>query len=480
MASRLPRREFMRSAAAASGSAAAAQLLPGPLVLAQGAAGEKLRIACIGAGGRGGAHVGEAKRERIVALADVDDNTLAQAAKSLSAQFPDVKPFADYRKLFDAMHKEIDAVFVATPDHHHAPAAMRAIQLGKHVYVEKPMCHELFEVRALTEAARKHKVVTQLGCQGHSGEGYRRLVETIQSGAVGKVTETHTWCWCTWNFGYGGDEGRPPAKPAPKHLHWDEWIGPAPYRDYHDGLHPNTWRGFRDFGTGNLGDFGCHMLDGVFWALRLGHASSVEAIQQVGGSADRFPRYNAIRWDFPARPASTGAAGGDLPPVRVFWYDGGEKNNDPTLKHPNGKMKPWKSLRPAIVEELEKQHGIDLGYMATLYVGEKGILWTGVSGDGFRSVPESKLKEWPAAPKTLRRVAGSHQGEFLRACKGGEPANTNFDYAGLLNEMICLGHVAIRAGAGKKIEWNGPAMACNNRPEANAYVKREYRAGWMW
>jgi predicted dehydrogenase len=469
----MTRRDLLARSAVLSGAAAGAgaHLLPGPLVLAQGSPNGQLRVACIGVGGRGGAHVDEAfKSERIVALVDVDDNTLNATMKKVSAKNPDVKAFNDFRRMFDAMGKDVDAVFVATPDHTHAAAAMRAIRLGKHVYVEKPMCHNAAEVRALVEAAREKKVVTQLGCQGHSGEGYRRLVETIQSGVIGAVVETHTWCWCTWNFGYGGDENRPASKPAPKHLHWDEWIGPAPHRDFHDGLHPVAWRGWRDFGTGNLGDFGCHMLDGVFWSLGLGHASSVEALAQVGGSADRFPRYNTLRWEYPAA--------GDRKAVRVNWYDGGEKNADPELKHPNGKMKEWKSLRPAIVEELEKKHKMDLGYMATLYVGEKGILWTGVSGDAMRSVPESKLKEVPEAPKTLRRIAGTHQGEFLRACKGGEPANCNFDYAGPMNEALGLGQAAIRAGAGKKLAWDGPGFKFTNAPEANAFLNREYRKGW--
>jgi predicted dehydrogenase len=422
-------------------------------------------------GGRGGAHVNEALRlERVVALADVDDNNLGRAKKKVSGENPDVRTFTDFRRMFDAMGRAIDAVFVATPDHTHAVAAMAAVRLGKHVYVEKPMCHELYEVRTLTEAARAKKVTTQLGCQGHSGESYRRLVEYVRAGAIGAVQETHTWCWCTWNFGYGGDDNRPPSGPVPQHLHWDTWIGPAPYRDYHDGLHPNRWRGYRDFGTGNLGDFGNHLLDGVFWALDPGHATSVETLQQVGGSADRYPRYNALRWEFPAREGR--------PAFTAHWYDGGEKNDDPAVRHPDGKVKKWKSLRPAIVDALEKEHRTDLGYMGTLYVGEKGMLYTSCSGGEVRSVPASGMKEWPVPPKTLRRVRGSHQGEFLRACKGGEPANTNFDYAGPMNEMLCLGLAAIRAGAGKKLAWDGPGMRFTNDAAANAFLRREYRTGW--
>jgi predicted dehydrogenase len=471
MSSPLTRRDLLAKSTALSGAAVSATLLPGPGLLAQGSPNEKLNVACIGAGGRGGAHVNEAFTfERVVALADVDDHNLGRARKKVSSKNPGVRGFTDFRKLFDAMTKDIDAVFVATPDHTHAAAAMAAIRLGKHVYVEKPMCHELNEVRALTEAARAKKVATQVGCQGHSGESYRRLVEYIRAGVIGAVKETHTWCWCTWNFGYGGDDNRPPSKPVPKHLHWDEWIGPAPYRDFHDGLHPVAWRGWRDFGTGNLGDFGNHLLDGVFWALDPGHAASVEAIEQVGGSVDRYPRYNALRWAFPAR--------GDRPAFTAHWYDGGEKNDDPDLRHPDGKVKKWKSLRPAIVDALEKEHKTDLGYMGTLYIGEKGILYTSCSGGEVRSVPPSKMKEWPAPPKTLRRVQVSHQREFMRACKGGEPANTNFDYAGPMNEMLCLGLAAIRAGTGKKLAWDGPGMRFTNDAGANAFLRRDYRTGW--
>lgn len=471
MTAPLTRRDLLAKAAALSGASAGVTLLPVTRLLAQGSPNEKLGVALIGVANRGGEHLKEVlDTERIVALVDVDENHLGAAVKRVAEKHPGVKTFTDFRKMYDAMGGKIDAVFVATPDHVHAAAAMPAIQLGKHVYLEKPMCHTLFEVRALTEAARKAKVVTQLGCQGHSGEPYRRLVETIQSGVIGAVRETHTWCWCTWNFGYGGDDNRPPARPVPKHIHWDEWIGPAPHRDYHEGLHPNTWRGWRDFGTGNLGDFGNHVFDGVFWALRPGHAASVKLLHQVGGSADRYPRYNTLRWEFPEREG--------MPPLTVNWYDGGEKNTDPGLKHPDGKVKEWKSLRPAIVEELEKEHKMDLGTMATLYVGEKGYLYTSVSGGSFQSIPESKLKEWPEAPKTLRRVTGSHQAEFLRACRGGEPANTNFDYAGPMNEMLCLGLAGIRAGVGRTLEWDGPAMRFKNAPDADAFLRREYRKGW--
>ncbi len=469
MTETLSRREMLGRTAA----------LAGPLFLRPGSPNEKLGIACVGVGGRGGAHVQEAlKGGRITALVDVEDKRLAGAAKKVSGSSPGVRTFVDFRKMYDEAAKDFDAVFVAIPDHTHAAAVMRALRLGKHVYVEKPMCHNLREVRALTEAAREQKVATQLGNQGHSQEGYRRLCEYVWSGAIGAVRETHTWMWCTWNFGYGADTERPESRPVPAGLHWDEWIGPAPYRDYHDGLHPVAWRGWREFGTGNLGDFGCHMLDGVVWALNPGHASTVQSLEQVGGSGERFPRYNVIRWEFPARRAPAESKLGEMPPFQMYWYGGGEKNNNPSIGNAKGRMKEYSSRRPWLVDELEKQYGIDLGYMGTLYVGEKGILYTGASGSGFMSIPEAKMKEWAEPPKTLRRIQGSHQGEFLRACKGGEPANCNFDYAGPMNEIICLGHVAMRLGPGQKLEWDGPAMKFRNLPEAGIFLGRKYRQGW--
>lgn len=452
----------------------AAALAGAPFVLRRASPNETLALACIGVEGRGGAHVDEAlKGGRVVALADVDERNLARAAKKAAARDQKPKTYYDFRRMFDEMGREFDAVFVSTPDHVHAAAVMRAIRLGKHVYVEKPMAHNLAEVRALTVAAREKKVVTQLGNQGHSGEGYRRLVEYIRSGVIGAVRETHTWMWCTWNFGYGADTGRPESKPVPAHLHWDEWVGPAPYRDYHDGLHPVAWRGWRDFGTGNLGDFGCHMLDGAVWALEPGHARTVTVLEMTGGSEERFPRYEVIRWEFGAR--------GDLPPLAMYWYGGGEKNTNPDLKDLKGRMKPYASRRPWLAEELEQRYGVDLGYMGTLYVGDKGILYTGASGSNLMSLPPSAMKEWPDPPKTLRRVPGNergHQAEFLRACKGGEPANGHFDYSGPMNEILCLGHVALRMGPGKKLEWDGPAMKFPNAPEAEAFLRREYRKGW--
>ncbi|HOM18949.1 MAG TPA: Gfo/Idh/MocA family oxidoreductase, partial [Thermoguttaceae bacterium] len=262
MSERICRRRFIRtSTIAVAGAAAGLRAFPAPAFLADPAPNSKLRTAVIGCANQGMVSVAGAVSEQLVALVDVDDNHLAQTMKAIQQNWPEakvsaVRQFADYRKMFDQMHREIDVVFVAAPDHHHAPAAMRAIRLGKHVYVEKPLAHSIEEVRRLMEAARQAKVVTQMGNQGHSGEGLRRLCEYLQAGAIGNVLETYSWA----PTGRGGVGGRPPAKPVPPGLHWDEWIGPARYRDYHDELHPQQWRSWWEFGDGSVGDWGCHNL----------------------------------------------------------------------------------------------------------------------------------------------------------------------------------------------------------------------------
>ena len=272
------RRSFL-----AGSAAVAAGLLGVPSILSARAPSGKLRMAVIGCGNQGGGNPGLAAREQLVALVDVDQKYIDRALKGVAAKAKQPKVYYDYRKMFDELGKQLDAVLIATPDHHHAPAAIRAIERGLHVFVEKPMTYCLYEARRVTEAARKHKVATQMGNQGHSGEGYRLLCEYIWAGAIGNVTETHS----LMERSFGGSGGRPPSKPVPKGLHWDEWLGPAEYRDYHDGLHTFSWRNWCDFGTGTLGDMGCHVLDGVFWALKVGAAKkyTIECVSQRGGRA---------------------------------------------------------------------------------------------------------------------------------------------------------------------------------------------------
>jgi hypothetical protein len=306
-----------------------------------------------------------------------------------------------------------------------------------------------------------------MGNQGHSGEGIRRLCEYIGAGAIGDVVESYSWA----PTGRGGVGGRLPAQPVPAGLHWDEWIGPMPYRDYHAQLHPLMWRGWWDFGDGSVGDWGCHNLDGPFMALKLGSPSSVEALQQVGGSAERFPLLNVIRWNFPAR--------GDLPPVKVHWYDGYSADVDPNAPDKDEQKVEAAQNRPPLVLELEKKYGRALRNGGTIYVGTKGIMHTGNYAGSPRIIPEEKHKQFPVPAKTLPRVKGTHQTDFLRACKeGGPPPSSHFDYAGPLTEMVLLGCLAIKAGAGKTVTWDSANMKCPKMPELSKLIRREFRPGW--
>jgi len=402
---------------------------------------EKLNIGIIGCGGKGWSDREGVCGENIVALCDVDEIALQRAAK----KHPGAKLYRDYRRMLDEM-KELDAVTISTPDHHHAPAAMRAIRRGLHVYVQKPLTHNIWEARQLTEAARRHKVATQMGNQGTSGEEIRRVCEMIWAGAIGPVREVHVWTdRPIWPQG----KDRPPGEdPVPKHLDWDLWIGPAPMRPFKDKYpdvdrhvyHPFCWRGWWDFGTGALGDIGCHTINAPMWALKLGPPSSVEVVDTAEVKKESFPLWSIIRWDFPAR--------GELPPVKLFWYDG-------------GKLPP----KPP---EMEDRKLADNGI---IYIGEKGKIYAG------RLLPESRMKEFTPPPPTIPRVpGGNHYEDWIIACKGGRPACSNFDFAGPLTETVLLGNIALRLG--RKIYWDSRRLRAIGCPEADAHIRRAYRKGW--
>jgi len=453
MRNQTTRREFIQSTIAA-GAAAGALHFAAPSILADaGQVNKKLRAAVVGAGGMGGYALDCSLGENLVAIVDIDDHTIADALRKFHERNPDKtepKVYHDYRKMLDECHKDLDVVLVSTPDHHHAPAAIRSIERGIPAFSQKPLAHNIAECRALAEAARKYKVPTQMGNQGHCGEGYRRLVECIWAGAIGAVRETHT----VFNRDFGGTGGIPPGKPTPAHVHWDEWIGPAPYRQYHDGLHSFSWRSWRKFGTGTLGDLACHCMDGLFWALKLHEvkAYTIECLSQRGGSEEMFTQSNVIKFEFPAR--------GDQPPVKIFTYDN-------------------KGQKSQVVKDFEEMARMQVDE-GTIYVGEKGFMVTDAYGGGLRILPESRAKEFKLPPRTLARAHGGGPIEdlFWAIRNNGTPCSNFADYSGPFTEMILTGQLAMFAGAGNKVEWDVAGMKCTNNDAVNQFVHRSYRSGW--
>ena len=331
MSSVLNRRSFLCRASLATAAASAAAAVPVSHIVQAANRGDKLRCAVIGCGGRGMTHVATAAGQNLVAIVDADEKRHAAVRKRIDGKRPrrrQIETFTDYRRMFDKLHKQIDAVFIATPNHHHAPPSMIAMQLGKGVYCEKPLCHDIAEAR---QAGAKRPASTRWprrwATRGTASEGYRRLCEYVWAGAIGPITETHSWC----DRSNGGVGPRPPTEPVPAGLHWDEWIGPAPYRDFHKDLHPHEWHGWYDFGNGSLGNMGCHVLDGVYWSLKLEHPQSVEA--EVGLRRERraLPVGTRIRWDFPPR--------GDMPAVKAYWYDGRQSGERATEGKPKNKRR---------------------------------------------------------------------------------------------------------------------------------------------
>lgn len=437
------RRSFIRKAAASIG---AFTIVPRYVLGGAGntAPSEKLNIAAVGVGGMGRNNIKNCERENIVALCDVDWDYAAAQFEN----YPKAKRYKDYRVMLEK-EKGIDAVIVATPDHTHAGPAMMAIQLGKHVYVQKPMTYSVEEARKLTEAAREAGVATQMGNQGHSGEGVRLVREWIQAGAIGGVREVHIWTnrpFGRWSWPQGVE--RPQERPAaPAKMDWDLWLGPAPVRPYHPCYHPSKWRGWLDFGTGALGDMGCHIFDTPFWALDLGAPESVEAASTPVNS-ETYPVASMVTYKFAAR--------GQMPAVTMTWYDGG--------------------LKPPRPEELEPGRRMGTEDGGVLFVGEKGTLVAGTTGGSPRLIPETKMQAYERPAKTIPRIEGTHEQNWIDACKGGPAACSNFDYAGPMTEMVLLGCVAIRAG--EKLYWDAENMKVTNVPDANEFVHRVYRSGW--
>ncbi len=439
------RREFVGAAGAA---VAAFSIVPRHAVAGSNATppSEKLNIAGIGVGGMGGGDLSAVSgQNNVVALADVDWGYAGKTAE----RYPNAKKFADFRKMFDELEKNIDAVIVATPDHCHAVAAMAAIKRGKHVYCEKPLAHSVYEVRELMKAAQEHKVVTQLGNQGHSSDTIRMFCEWVWDGAIGKVHTIHAGCAAV----NSGVDRLPQLKeqPAvPATLDWDLWLGPSQQRAYHPAYHPYQWRGWVPFGNGTVGDWTCHVVDPVFWALDLGAPKTVQA--QVKDwdpktQGDAFPKGEIITYEFPAK--------GQRGPVTMVWYSGTER-----------------IPRPQELEQDRKP--VDTG---AIVLGDKGAIMYGSHGaNPVRIIPEAKQKEYKQPEKTIPRTRGHHN-DWLEAIRNGTKAGSDFSYGGPLTEVALLGVIAIKL-PGTKLEWDTQAMRFTNCDEANQYVNPPYRAGW--
>ncbi len=435
----LTRRAFIASGAAiTAASVVPRHVLGGP---GQTPPSEKLNIAAVGVGGMGTGDIRSVTSENVVALCDVDERALQNNAKT----FPKARLFKDFRKMLE-VQKDIDGVMVATPDHNHAIVSITAMKLGKHVHCQKPLTHSVFEAREMARVAREMKVATQMGNQGQAGEQARLICETIWSGAIGKVREVHA-----------GSNRYPPISPrgvrrptetpaVPAGLDWDLWLGPAPERPYHPTYHPFSWRGWWDFGTGVLGDIGCHQLSPIFKALRLGHPAWVEASSSNHQCPPEITRETApvssiTRWFF---PPDTGRDA-----VTITWWDGG--------------------LKPPQPEEMDSDSEFGENDWL-LIVGDKGKMY------GHVIIPNARAREIGPPPRVINRSPG-HYVEWVQACKGGPRAGSNFvDHAAHLAEVVLLGNIAIRTK--DKLYWDAPNLRFTNSDAANQLINPPYRAGW--
>lgn len=448
-ASSFSRRQFLRRASVTTTALTAAPLIIQSRIL--GADGEtapsnKINLACIGVGGQGAGDIGGLARHcNIVALCDVDENHAAGTFK----KFPAAKRFKDFRKMFDEAAASFDAVLVATPDHFHAVAAMAAIKHGKHVYCEKPLAHSVGEVRALMKAARESKVVTQLGNQGHSFNSIRDCVEWIQAGAIGQVHTIHAGS-DAFNSAVDQLASLKEQHPVPPTLDWDLWLGPAQYRPYHPAYLPGKWRSWTPFGNGTIGDWMCHVVDPVFWALDLGAPKAIVAKVKdwdPKAQGDSFPKGDVVTFEFPAK--------GNRGPITMYWYSGVER-----------------VPRPAEFEADEK----DIGAGAVI-IGDKGKLAYGSHGaNHVRLLPAKRMEEFQRPEKTIPRVRDHHT-DWIEAIRNDRKAGSDFAYGGPLTEVAMLGVIAIKL-PGTKLEWDAEKTQFANSAEANALLNPPARAGW--
>ena len=437
------RRQFL----ATTGFATASTVLGFPAVLHAASRGEKLNIAIIGCGGRGAGNLAEVSGENIVALCDVNERNLDAAAQ----KFPQARKYFDFRKLYEDA-KDLDAVVVSCAEHTHAFATWPALKMGKHVYCEKPLTHSVWEARVITEAAHQAKVATQMGTQIHASPNFRRVVELVQSGAIGAVSEAHVWVGRAWGRQSAEDAKRHNdivvaterpmgASPIPPGLHWDLWLGPAPERPFHETYFPGPkWYRWWDFGGGTMSDLGSHWNDLAFWALKLKHPLSVEA-SGPPPHPEIAPASMSATYEYGAR--------GDLPPVKLTWHQGEEK---PALWR-EGKIPKWDS--------------------GVLFIGSKGMLLSDYGKHAL--LPEEQFKDFKRPEPFIPESIGHHK-EWIHACKTGAPTTCSFDYSGPLTEANHLGNVAYRVG--KKLLWDHVKLAATNTTAAARFLRREYRPGW--
>jgi len=435
------RRNFLKKSSLLAG-ATGVTFLPGKIFAAPPS--DQFRAVQVGVGGKGGSGLGAllGAANKVVAVADTDSRNLAKGAKRCGEG---VKAYADYRKMIDEQKKEFDGIFVSTPDHTHAGPSLQAMNLGKHCYCEKPLAHNVWEVRQMVNAAKKNKVVTQMGTQIHAGDNYRRVVEIVQSGAIGPVKEFHVFCGKGW--GRTGPRPTDPP-PVPEWLNWDLWQGPAPEVAYNPAYCPGKWRCWWDYGSGTFGDMACHVTDLAFWALKLKHPTTCEA---TGSEVSPFNCPTWVKCDY-----TYAARGEGYPACTGTWSDGGEAK-----KH---------------VAYLQKEKGMPVSSgLGVYFVGEKGNLYA----DYGRCIlsPEDKFKEYKFTGTPIPKSIG-HCKEWVEAAKAGkvEDSLCNFEYSGALSEAVLLGTVAYRVG--KKLEWDAENLKAKGCPEADQFIKRTYRKGW--
>jgi len=438
------RRRFIKAGAAGT------FLLCSPKTAFTYTANEKIRFALIGIGGMGAKGVNIGVEEQVVAAADVDMQHAANSVQKIKAAAPGATFYADYRKLFDEQ-KQLDAVWVATPDHHHFPATLRALEAGLHVYCEKPLCHDVYEARKLRELAKAKKVVTQMGHQGHSGEPVRLLCEWIWQGALGDVTEVHVRP--PYNqMDYGSRDAGQPAQP-PASLDWNLWPGLVKEREYRSGIHPSKWRGWLDYGTGLLGDWFCHNADGAVWGLKLDEADTCEVeCEGEETHATNWAHEVRVSWSFPKR--------GSMVPCVLRWSSG--IYNDYVARPMPATVDP--KLVAAASEN------------PSAYYGTKGMAVSGWWMNSVRLFPETFMKEVGKPKEMLPRVKGGHEKDFLNAIRTGGRSSGDFAYSSRLTEIMLVGNIATRVR--EKLAYDFRTGRFTNSDRANALLRREPRKGW--